>query len=130
MTGPVAVDIVGAIQLHMYNHFPTRARSVVELPDNLETALPVIQTVAVGGPLRNSLSHASISMQVYAADAPTAMKLAVEAINTLKFDAPKATFPGVVITGIKVNALPQFWNYDNPNVRRTVTLIDVYCHPA
>lgn len=126
----VAVDVQAAVQLHFYNHFGARARSVTELPPDLEAAMPVIQTVMVGGPVRNSLSHASVSVQVYAANSQTSMDLALEAINTLKFDAPKATFAGLVITGLTVNALPQYWNYDNPNVRRTVTLIDLYCHPA
>jgi hypothetical protein len=132
MSAPVVADIVGATQDFLQAQFGPvwNARVVVELPGRLESAMPVIQVVPVGGPLRNSLSHASVSIQVYAVNSPTAMRLNLAVINAIRMVMPATALTGVSVTGAQVNSLPQFWDYDNPNVHRTVSLIDIYCHPA
>lgn len=97
----------------------TGARSVTELPANLQDVLPVNEIHRIGGSEHTrTIDVALVDVTTYAASYGDAASLALQVRGLLRMNLPGTTVAGGVVLRVDSNVPPVWQTYADPMLRR------------
>ncbi|HUR05396.1 MAG TPA: hypothetical protein VM347_22840 [Nonomuraea sp.] len=103
-----------------------------ELDNNLAAELPTIQITQIpgGGDDGLKLSRLIVDIDVYAADRPAVIALAIEVHDWVTRELRGSTSSAVVIGRTGCLSLPAIRPYENTSLRRAGGTYELFCHPV
>lgn len=107
-------------------------RVCTELPQNLETQVPLVQLVSISDALSGSAQTqgtATVDVNAFGADDDAAEALALQ-VEALLLDTRGVTTGGAVIRNIRSRRRPARTPYENTQVRLYAAMYEIRIHPA